>query len=277
MAGHLTRNPCVRCAARRSGRAISESWRRVSATAIRSASPNTTRSPPARRGSKRECRSKSVPGRSKSVLGHKGRAVRPHCPAECVNGSSMGRQHHSAESDREHTMTGLSRRSGIKATGAAGASLLPLGVAHTEAPAHDLHDSPLTRVASVTSQAAPQIQSATYLFLNSEEAAFVEAAVARLIPADEQWPGAREAGVPNYIDKQLSGAWGAGERLYRGGPWQKGTPSQGYQLPFTPAELFRTAIAAINTELKATGGFAKLGVDEQDAYLHALEGGGKDL
>ena len=121
------------------------------------------------------------------------------------------------------------------------------------------------------------MQSATYLFLNDEEAAFVVAAVARLIPADDRWPGAVEAGVPNYIDKQLSGAWGAGERLYRGGPWKAGTPTQGYQLPITPAELFRTAIAAINSELKAHTPFAKMGAEEQDAYLRTLESGGKDL
>ena len=74
-------------------------------------------------------------------------------------------------------------------------------------------------------------------------------AAARLIPADAKWPGALEAGVPNYIDKQLAGAWGAGERLYRSGPWRPGTPTQGYQLPFTPAELFRTALAAIAKDL----------------------------
>ncbi|MBO9668032.1 MAG: gluconate 2-dehydrogenase subunit 3 family protein, partial [Bdellovibrio sp.] len=55
----------------------------------------------------------------------------------------------------------------------------------------------------------------SYMFLNKTEAAFIEAAVARLIPADDQWGGALEADVPNYIDKQLGGSWGAGERLYR--------------------------------------------------------------
>jgi hypothetical protein len=101
--------------------------------------------------------------------------------------------------------------------------------------------------------------------------------VSRLIPADDQWPGALEAGVPNYIDKQLGGAWGAGERFYRGGPWRAGTPSQGYQLSFTPAELYRTAVAAINDELKAGTPFAKMKPEDQDAYLHSLEAGGKDL
>jgi gluconate 2-dehydrogenase gamma chain len=115
-----------------------------------------------------------------------------------------------------------------------------------------------------------------YHFFSDDEAAFIEGAVARLIPADEKWGGAIEAGVPNYIDKQLAGAWGAGERLYRSGPWQPGTPSQGYQLPFTPAELFRTAIGVINRELAATP-LVKMSPDKQDEYLGSLEGGGKDL
>lgn len=118
----------------------------------------------------------------------------------------------------------------------------------------------------------------TYLFLNAAEAAFIEAAAVRLIPADDRWPSGVGAGVPNYIDKQLSGAWGAGERLYRSGPWQPGTPSQGYQLPFTPAELFRTALGAINKELAQAGtSFATMGADQQDAYLKGLEAGGKNF
>ena len=121
-------------------------------------------------------------------------------------------------------------------------------------------------------------QRTTYLFFNDEEAAFIEAAVARLIPKDEQWGGALEAGVPNYMDRQLGGAWGAGERLYRSGPWRQGEWTQGYQLPFTPAELFHTALAAINKDL-ASGGtpFAKMSADQQDAYLKKLEAGGQDL
>jgi gluconate 2-dehydrogenase gamma chain len=142
-------------------------------------------------------------------------------------------------------MTDLSRRAVIKATGAAGVSILPVGLAGHEATAQE--------AATVGARGA---QPTTYLFFNPEEAAFVEAAVARLIPADDKWPGALEVGVPNYIDKQLNGAWGAGERLYRSGPWQAGTSSQGYQLPFTPAELYRTALGAINAELKAKTPFA---------------------
>jgi gluconate 2-dehydrogenase gamma chain len=156
-------------------------------------------------------------------------------------------------------MAEISRRWLLKGAGAAGAAVLPV------AP-----------VASGPTSA--DAQPVTYFFLNDEEAAVVEAAVARLIPADDQWPGAKETGVPSFIDKQLAGAWGAGERLYRSGPWQAGTSSQGYQLPFTPAELFRTALDAINKELSQAGTpFARMSADQQDDYLHRLEAGGKDL
>jgi gluconate 2-dehydrogenase gamma chain len=119
---------------------------------------------------------------------------------------------------------------------------------------------------------------ALYLFFNSAELAFVEPACDRLIPADATGPSAREAWVTNYLDKQLGGAWGSGERLYRSGPWQSGTPSQGYQLPLTPAELFRTAIRAINGEFaRRDSAFKDLSEADQDAYLRELEHGAHDL
>lgn len=170
-------------------------------------------------------------------------------------------------------MADMTRRFMLKATGAIGASLLSTGsgvsavadqggVASSSSAAHTIPDAP----------------PITYIFLNREEAAFIESAVARLIPVDSKWPGALEAGVPNYIDKQLAGAWGTGERLYRSGPWHSGTPSQGYQLPFTPAELFRTALKAINADLSHAGTpFARMNSEQQDAYLRHLETGGKDL
>jgi gluconate 2-dehydrogenase gamma chain len=151
----------------------------------------------------------------------------------------------------------------LKATGAIGASLVSAGSCAAAAKAQETQ---------------PNAKLTTYLFLNSDEASFIEAAVARLIPEDDQWPGALEAGVSNYIDKQLAGAWGVGERLYRSGPWRAGTPSQGYQLPFTPAELFRISIDAIGKELSRAGTpFTTMNSEQQDAYLTRLESGGKDL
>jgi gluconate 2-dehydrogenase gamma chain len=177
-------------------------------------------------------------------------------------------------------MTELSRRTVIKGTGAIGAAMVTAGLSpeHAAAQAHDMPAAATLATSAADPHAMASSETTTYVFVNSADAAFIEAAVARLIPADDQWPGGVEAGVPNYIDKQLGGAWGAGERLYRSGPWQPGTPSQGYQLPFTPAELFRAALGAITTELSQAGTpFAQMSAEQQDAYLHGLEKGGKDL
>jgi gluconate 2-dehydrogenase gamma chain len=176
-------------------------------------------------------------------------------------------------------MAGVSRRAIIKGA-AIGAASLPAGFASAQAPAEQ-HDTPppSPSCGPVRNSHAPaEAKSGPYLFFNEQEAAFIEAAVARLIPADGEWPGALEAGVPNFFDKQLGGAWGAGERLYRSGPWQQGTFSQGYQLPSTPAELFRAALAAINAELTQAGTpFERMSADQQDAYLRGLEAPGKNL
>jgi gluconate 2-dehydrogenase gamma chain len=146
------------------------------------------------------------------------------------------------------------------------------------APAAALLPPPGAAAGERAGSAQPADLKPTYTFFNSAEAQFIEAACERLIPADELGPGALGAWVPNYLDKQLGGAWGSGERLYRSGPWIAGTPSQGYQLPFTPAELFRTALSAINRTLQARGSpFRDLSPESQDEYLRALAKGGPDL
>lgn len=119
----------------------------------------------------------------------------------------------------------------------------------------------------------------TYLFFNAPEVAFIEAAVQRLIPPDESGPSALEAGVPFFIDRQLHGAWGAGERLYRAGPWSPGSPTQGYQLPYTPAELYRTALRGVTADLQrqGLGAFETLTGEQQDQYLTQMQEGRRDL
>ena len=96
--------------------------------------------------------------------------------------------------------------------------------------------------------AAPQ--AAGYEFLNLDEAAFVEALVDHMIPADEISPKGTDLGVNVYIDRALAGSWGKGDRLYMQGPWKQGAPSQGYQLPLTPAQLYRAGIEATNAHCR---------------------------
>ncbi len=114
-----------------------------------------------------------------------------------------------------------------------------------------------------------------YAFFTAPEAAFVEAAVARLIPADALGPGAKEAGVAYFIDQQLNGQFGYAAKMYMGGPWLPGTKTQGYQLPLTPREVYRLGIGECDAAcLKQHGkSFAGLPGSVQDAVLGDMEHG----
>jgi gluconate 2-dehydrogenase gamma chain len=67
----------------------------------------------------------------------------------------------------------------------------------------------LTGVTSCTSDTRnPSAHSPT--FFSAAEWAFVNAAVARLIPAEGAGPGGIEAGVPEFIDRQMELPYGHG-------------------------------------------------------------------
>ena len=102
--------------------------------------------------------------------------------------------------------------------------------------------------------AAPAQEAAAYAFLNHDEAAFIEALVDHMVPADDLTPKGTDVGINIYIDRALAGAWGKGDRLYMQGPWKKGAPSQGYQLPLTPAQLYRSGIEATNAHCRKVFG-----------------------
>lgn len=112
-----------------------------------------------------------------------------------------------------------------------------------------------------------------------EEMDFIKAATDRLIPEDALGPGAVKAGVPIFLDLQLAGPYGRAERWYMQGPWPSGTNSQGFELRFTPAQIYRQAIAGVDAHCRKQyqQSFAKLKADQQDDVLHALEGGKVDL
>ena len=115
-----------------------------------------------------------------------------------------------------------------------------------------------------------------WTWFTEAEAAFINAAVARLIPADELGPGGVEAGVPTFIDRQLAGPYGRGERWYMQGPWSAGAPTQGWQTRLTPAGLYRAGIKAVDGAVvreSRGGSFAKLAPADQDAFLQRLEKG----
>jgi gluconate 2-dehydrogenase gamma chain len=127
-----------------------------------------------------------------------------------------------------------------------------------------------------SSQAPPPQYTYKPSYFTADEWAFVAAAVNRLIPADEFGPGGVDAGIPEFIDRQLETTYGHGAFAYMQGPFQSGMPpTLGYQLPYAPRELYRRGIADANRACIAQRGamFAKLPAAQQDAFLAVLEAG----
>jgi gluconate 2-dehydrogenase gamma chain len=81
------------------------------------------------------------------------------------------------------------------------------------------------------------------------EAAIVEAIAARLIPSDENGPGAAEARASRYIDRALGGALASSREAYRSG------------------------LSAVDGYARASKGapFAELSARDQDAVLKDME------
>ena len=93
-----------------------------------------------------------------------------------------------------------------------------------------------------------------YVCFSQTEAAFVEAMVEIMCPADELTRGGVECGLAIYIDRQLAGDFGRGSKRYARGPWQQGKPQQGYQLPMTPEQHFKAGVEAANDTCMARYG-----------------------
>lgn len=108
----------------------------------------------------------------------------------------------------------------------------------------------------------------------------MDSLVSRLIPADDLGPGAREAGVVDFIDNQLAGSFGRGERWYMKGPFSVGLETQGYQSEHPPAGLYRAALAALDAHCREHFEgrvFAELDEEDQDAILRKIEAGELDF
>jgi hypothetical protein len=123
--------------------------------------------------------------------------------------------------------TRLSRRSILQRTAAVGAATALPGRA----------------LAQAAAAAEP------YANLTPSEGRTLEAIVGRLIPSDDNGPGALEAGAAGYIDRALGSALAASRPSYQAG------------------------LAALDARAREAGGdsFAGLGAAAQDALLAAIE------
>jgi gluconate 2-dehydrogenase gamma chain len=162
----------------------------------------------------------------------------------------------------------IARRSFLKGAGAAGTAVATAlsGAAPTPAEAQ-------TPAAAPKQNASAPVEA--LLTLTATEAAFLSAAYDTFIPPDKLSPSGTDCGLVTFIDRQLAGAWGGGARLYRGGPFIKGTREQGYQLSLTPREFFAAGIKDANAWSRKTYGkdFDRLTPAERDAALKAVDAG----
>lgn len=101
-------------------------------------------------------------------------------------------------------------------------------------------------------------------FFTEMEALIVAAATSRIFPSDDSGPGAREAGVAVYIDRQLAGSYGRDRFRYTQPPFEDGPPELGYQAKDTPRQIYREG-------LKELKGFHLLSPAEQDKALQQIE------
>ena len=162
---------------------------------------------------------------------------------------------------------GLPRRDFLRIVGLSGAaSALPLS---------DTRAADASAAASAADRCKLSVTASGYVFFNSVEVQFIEAAVDTLIPSDNVGPGALELGVATFVDRQLAGSYGKGYRLYLEGPFAEGEPEQGYQLKLTPAELMKAGIADVNAYVrgKRNRNFSDLKPGDRELVLSDIENG----
>lgn len=99
-------------------------------------------------------------------------------------------------------------------------------------------------------------------FFTKWEFALVTAMAETIWPTDDLGPGARALGVGNYIDGQLAGGWGQGHRFYLKGPFFTPADSgHGWQIPMTPADVYRAFLPAVDAYAKTKYGGPYTGLD----------------
>jgi hypothetical protein len=117
--------------------------------------------------------------------------------------------------------------------------------------------------------------------LSVQEAAVVSAAANVIIPADSNGPGAAEAGVIYFIDRQLWGEYGSNGRIYSQGPFI----SQGLAGPLTVNTPLGPIIYSGGTQVLAWGTpqryeypmnfrlFWRFGIEALEVYANQAYGG----
>jgi len=106
-----------------------------------------------------------------------------------------------------------------------------LGASQVEGAGRDAQAQPTSQATPATATPSqPNGQAAAgFEYFTPFQAAIVAGACARIIPTDDNRPGATEACVVYFIDRQLSSDYGLTGRRYEHGPYAMGTSTQGDQ------------------------------------------------
>lgn len=132
----------------------------------------------------------------------------------------------------------------------------------------------LARGSAANSSSAAVDYQPTYF--TAPEWKFVNAATDRLIPSSVDGPGALDLHVPEFIDRQMETDYGHGALWYLQGPFNPDASfTLGYQLRYSPRDLYRAAIPELDAWCETTHGkaFADLEGSIQDEVLRTLQKG----
>jgi gluconate 2-dehydrogenase gamma chain len=102
-------------------------------------------------------------------------------------------------------------------------------------------------------------------FFVEQQAKVIMAACERIFPANESGPGATQAGVVVYIDRQLAGPYGTDKNRYTQPPFVESAPGHGYQGKENPQEIYRAGIQKLGPD------FVELDGAKQDERLKGIE------
>jgi gluconate 2-dehydrogenase gamma chain len=147
-------------------------------------------------------------------------------------------------------------------------TFIPVAAASASGAVADAADSAAAGAAPATSY--------TPSFFNKAEWEFIFAACDRLIPHDDEGPGAVELGVPEFLDRHMQTPYASGGIWYMQGPFLEASDKFGYQGRLALRDILRLGINAVDQHCRdAQGGKSFVGLShaEQETVLKSVEKG----
>lgn len=131
-----------------------------------------------------------------------------------------------------------------------------------------------------TKTSTATLQDARTFFSRGDDFETLSAVTERIYPEDDNGPGAIELGVPYFIDKQLSGAWGTNNKDYTKGPFKpQESDTHGLQSKLNRGEMFLVGLRRMQeiSQDDHDEKFFDLEGDDQDDILGRFESGDVDV